>query len=148
MWVLLTSFSMFSNFYHLYLHNETCVAIAKLQWSISRNRTYPDLIMVIEVHVCWFLTWMHMCSQFCSLLSVSGVVSKVWGYSPISSEHVSLWWLFFNPHQTTPIKYRSLIKKSNRIRHAYLRQIKFRIYPNRGLASSLDCLHYGNEHEC
>ena len=89
-----------------------------------------------------------MCSQFCSLLSVSGVVSKVRRCSPISSKHVSLWWLFFNPHLITLIKYRSLINKSNRIRHGYLRQIKFRIYPNRGLASSLDCLYYGNEREC
>jgi len=52
MWMLFGSFFNVSNFHGLDLHNETCLALAILQWSIStnwfENRTYSDLVIVIE----------------------------------------------------------------------------------------------------
>lgn len=70
----LVVFFVFSNFYSLNSHNKTRVASTNLQRNICRNRiesrTSFDLVMVIEVHVCWFLSWMHKSSQLCSLLSV------------------------------------------------------------------------------
>lgn len=58
----------------LALHNEMCVALANLQRNITKswfeNRTSPNLVMAIEVLVCWFLYRRSMSSQLCSLLSV------------------------------------------------------------------------------
>ena len=47
-----------------------------------------------------------------------GVANKVWRHSLISSKHVSLWCLFFDPHLT--IKYRCLIKNYNWATLGYL----------------------------
>ena len=38
MWVLLDSFFMFSNLYHVDSSNKTCVALANLRWNICNNR--------------------------------------------------------------------------------------------------------------
>ena len=51
MWVLFGSFYIVSNFYWLYLHNKTRVALADLQWNVHKfriqDRISPDLVMVI-----------------------------------------------------------------------------------------------------
>jgi hypothetical protein len=35
------------NFCQLVLHNETCVALANIWWSLNKNQTSPGLVMVI-----------------------------------------------------------------------------------------------------
>jgi hypothetical protein len=46
-----------------------------------------------------------------------------WARSSIYSKYMSSWWLFLNPHLTTPFKFRCLFKMSNQIRPAYLTQV-------------------------
>ena len=69
-----------SNFCQLYLHKETRVAFANIQWSINQNgieiETYPNLVMAIKSQVCGFLKLntqvlpTHSSSTLCSTLSV------------------------------------------------------------------------------
>ena len=47
----------------------------------------------------------------------------LWERSSISFKYMSSWYLFLNPHLTTPFKYRCPFKMSNRIRPAYLTQV-------------------------
>jgi hypothetical protein len=65
---------MFSNFYGLDINNKICVVLADLCYTIGRNHveteTSLDLVMFIEVHICWLFDSTHMSSQVCSLLSV------------------------------------------------------------------------------
>ena len=53
-----------------------------------------------EVHGCWFINYIHRSSQLCSLLVWSCKI-KIEDTVQISFKHVSLWWLFFDPHQST-----------------------------------------------
>ena len=50
-WMLFGLFFMFSNFYWFTLHNQTCVALANLRWSMTKdwieNQTSLNLVMVI-----------------------------------------------------------------------------------------------------
>ena len=48
--MLFGPFSMFNNFYQLYLHNETCVALVNLKHEkkSDENQIFLDLIIVIE----------------------------------------------------------------------------------------------------
>lgn len=69
---------MFFNFYILDIHDETFVVLLNIWWGISKNhienQTTPNLVMVIksgsELHVCWFLSWIHGSFRWCSLLHV------------------------------------------------------------------------------
>ena len=49
---------MFSNLYQLYLHIETCVALANLQWSINKNRNKNQISHGLDMinALWWFFT--------------------------------------------------------------------------------------------
>ena len=78
MCVLVRLLFMFSNIYLLDLHNEMCVALANLQWSITKNQTgdwtSQYLVMLIKsaylLISCWNPMWV--------LLAVFIVLYWVW----------------------------------------------------------------------
>ena len=111
---------------HLKKWKGTCVALANLPWSINtiqiEDQNFLDLVIGYRkkaVHVSWFFNspnWIH-----CLVFSVQyKVVDRIVRRSPISSIHVSLWCLFFDPHLTThPSNIGVWSKKSNQITHTH-----------------------------
>ena len=103
----LVCFSCSPTFTRWHLHNETCVALAIVQWSIYKNRiknwTSLDLLWTSQVHVCWLLDWIHEVLPIVFTIECR-VVVNIWRRSPIFLKHVSLWCLLFDPCQT---KYQS-----------------------------------------
>ena len=63
MWVLYGLCFIFSNFYRLDLHDETCVALTNLQRRIDENRNDNQIsfgeFWILEVHACQFLNSIH-----------------------------------------------------------------------------------------
>lgn len=59
---------LYFNFYWLYLHNENCVALMSIRWSINKDEierwTSQYLVMVIR-STCWLLSSIHRYSQMC-----------------------------------------------------------------------------------
>ena len=53
-----------------------------------------------EVHDCWFLNWVHRSSRLCSLLNVECLLKSEDILQSLLN-HVSLWCLLFDTHQTT-----------------------------------------------
>ena len=53
MWASFGSFFMFSNYYWLDLHNETCIASASINKNCIEDWTYPNFTWLLEVHICW-----------------------------------------------------------------------------------------------
>ena len=105
---------MFSNFYWLDPHNETCVGLANLLYSINKNRTSPYLVEVIGNACLLILSW--IIEVLPIVLTIEyGVVDKIWRCRPIAMAFV----LWLSPSHTT-IKCRCSMKKTNQITPAYL----------------------------
>ena len=103
--VLFGLFFVFSNFYRLEFHNKMCVASTNLWWRISKicfeNQSSLDFDMFIEtkVSVYRYLTYTYVLPIV--FIIECGVVNNIWNCCLISFKHVSLWCLFFIPHQIT-----------------------------------------------
>lgn len=115
-WVLFDSFSMFSNFYLLHLHKQTCeVTLKNLPWSISKkrieNQTFPDLVMVIgevQVIVDSFLLSVEL------ILIFEDEFECLWNIVMC----LSLWSCVLRSSPShTPIKYRRPIEKRKTKQH-------------------------------
>lgn len=119
---------MFSNFFRLDLLNETCVAIANLQWGINKNSDsdwisdfygYQKCMFV----VCWVLNWKDWSSPLWSLIEC-GVVDNIWRRISILLSNClydvcSL--ILTEPQSNQYIG--GLIKRSNRITPTYLQEL-------------------------
>ena len=56
MWVLFGSFSMFSNYCRLHIHNETCIALASTNINQNENWTSPYFTWLSEEHIYWLIS--------------------------------------------------------------------------------------------
>ena len=60
-------------------------------------------LWLLELHVCWILSWIHRSSELCLFslsLSLVCAVINIRRCSPISFKHAPLWCLLFDPHRT------------------------------------------------
>jgi hypothetical protein len=101
MWALVGSFFMaFSDSYKLGSHNKACVAFREsLMRHMQESDRKSDLRCGYGHGMCVFvdfLTWVTFVLPDVFIVKC-GVVNKLWGCSPISFKHVSLWCLFFAP---------------------------------------------------
>lgn len=143
---------MFSNFYGLDSHGETCGAIGTLRWKKLDRRTYlPSFNYGYQKCIfSWFSNWIHipvppdcfnvavMYTLICvfslifvrfsgSLRSLHNCLiaqAKLWKHSPISLKRMCFFWcLFVGPHLITHfLKWRCLIKKSIQTKLACLKR--------------------------
>ena len=65
---------------------------------------------------CFMLKWLSWCSPI-MLTTKLKIVNKFWTHSLIFFKHVCSCCPFLNPHITTPLKFKCMIKASNSIRH-------------------------------
>ena len=74
MWVLFGSFFMFSMFFQSNCTTKLCCVDKSTMKHLQKPNWQLDLRLfsyrLLEVHVCWFLNWIHSSYQLCSLLSV------------------------------------------------------------------------------
>ena len=91
-WVLFSTFFMFFSFYQIDLQNETCVALAHLQWSINKKSmlSFFFQLQILKLHVCWILHGVHGFSQLCSPFSMEWSMNLKTD-SNLSFKHVFLW---------------------------------------------------------
>ena len=125
MWVLFGSNFMFSNFYQLYLHNKTCIALANLQWNIYKNWienwTNLDVVMV-SGSACSLISELDTYVLPMMFIIECRVVIMIWRCSPMSFKHVFfMMFALRSPPNHIPLKYRGLIKKTSHLRPIYLK---------------------------
>ena len=98
MWALFGSFFMLSNFYKLDSHNETSVALANLQWRISKRwiegRTTLDIRYDYQT-ACLLIPSLNTQVLPISFAIRCGVINKLWRHSLISLKYVSFLVFFF-----------------------------------------------------
>ena len=94
------SFFMFSNFYLLDVHNKMRVALANLQCFICKNRSSPNLVIIIG-SACTLIPWIGFEGPLIVFTIDCRLLMNTYWCSPISFEHVSLWCLLSDTHGTT-----------------------------------------------
>jgi hypothetical protein len=89
------------------VHDETCIALASLPWSINYNRTENGTVLdvVMDYRMCMFVdSFIKQISppNRCVHYNIEcAIVNKTRRRSPPSFKHVSLLWCsFFHPHRT------------------------------------------------
>jgi hypothetical protein len=119
MWFLFSLFFMFFNFYWLDLHNKTCVALADLWWSISKNQVenWTSHDVSHPYLKCMFVDSL---IEYIGLPDCEwGIVDEMWRCSPISLNMCLCGVCFSILPNHIPIKYTCPVKKSNWIAPVY-----------------------------